>query len=334
MKSLGPKILIFKNRALGDAIISLGAVQYLRKNMPDVEIIYGVPSWVYPLFSKLETSADKVVPINLKDFSSWLEMYGTLKSFAPDIILELFQSGRGKKFCSLYQMVNSQTIYYGNNHHLDDGTYKKSNIQRDMDGIKNHLPEIPTDSYLNFCPTVSLKDSVNKTNTIIFGIVATRETKLWPIKHYHELANILVKNIPGINIKIPVSGNTFDQRLKRDFLSLGNISQVSFLETSLEELPEEIAAAKAYIGNDTGIKHLAIALGLSSFSFFGPEPPVEWHPYDQEKHPYFYIEGLECRTRDAHFCGLSTCESMVCLNQITAESVYTKISSKLQELMC
>jgi heptosyltransferase-2 len=78
-------------------------------------------------------------------------------------------------------------------------------------------------------------------------------------------------------------------------------------------LAKELSKASMYIGNDTGLKHICIALGVKTYTFFGPEPPLEWHPY-------FYIEGLECRTRDAHFCGLSECESMVCLKDITVES--------------
>ena len=108
----------------------------------------------------------------------------------------------------------------------------------------------------------------------------------------------------------------------QEFCGLGEITGVSFLQTSLRDLPIELASGKIYIGNDTGIKHLCIALGLKSISFFGPEPPVEWHPYNQNEHPFYYIDNLDCRTQTAHFCGLSTCDSMICLNQISAERVF------------
>ena len=118
-----------------------------------------------------------------------------------------------------------------------------------------------------------------------------------------------------------------DQELKRKFNSLGVVGNVQFCEVSLAQLPREIATAQLYIGNDTGIKHLSIALGLKSISFFGPEPPEEWHPYDKSEHPFFYIDPLDCRTEKAHFCGLSTCESMICLNQFTPDSVYQEFEN-------
>ena len=197
MKNPSPVILAFKNRALGDSVISLGAIQYLKKNIPNAQIVFGVPSWVFPLFDQLDTAADKIIPVNLKSFSSWRSFYQAVGKLSPDMIIEsFFQSGRGKKFGAIYQALNWKTKYYGNNHHLDDGTYKKSNIQRDIDGIRSHLTSIPQGSFLDFCPHVKTKEAVVKKNKIIFGIVATRETKLWPIQHYHQLAKKSLQLFP------------------------------------------------------------------------------------------------------------------------------------------
>ncbi len=48
------KILVIKNRALGDAILTLGAIQYLSALMPEAQITYAVPGWVDPLFSDVK----------------------------------------------------------------------------------------------------------------------------------------------------------------------------------------------------------------------------------------------------------------------------------------
>ncbi|MFN8371029.1 MAG: hypothetical protein U0T83_10460, partial [Bacteriovoracaceae bacterium] len=65
-------------------------------------------------------------------------------------------------------------------------------------------------------------------------------------------------------------------------------------------------------------------------TFFGPEEPKEWHPYDVKKHPYFFIDKLECRTQISHYCPLNTCDSMICLNQITPALVVTKVLELLK----
>ena len=98
-----------------------------------------------------------------------------------------------------------------------------------------------------------------------------------------------------------------------------------FIKEPLAQLPLSLHGCERYIGNDTGIKHLCVALGIPTYTLFGPEPPTEWHPYDSEKHPYYYLSPLECRTKYAHYCDLRNCQSMICLNTLTVESLFKKI---------
>lgn len=48
--------------------------------------------------------------------------------------------------------------------------------------------------------------------------------------------------------------------------------------TDLGELARELAAARLYIGNDSGITHLAAAVGTPVLAFFGPSDPAVWGP--------------------------------------------------------
>jgi ADP-heptose:LPS heptosyltransferase len=46
----------------------------------------------------------------------------------------------------------------------------------------------------------------------------------------------------------------------------------------LLELLALLRSAEAYIGNDSGVSHLAAWLGLASVVIFGPSDPVRWQP--------------------------------------------------------
>ena len=48
--------------------------------------------------------------------------------------------------------------------------------------------------------------------------------------------------------------------------------------TTLDELADELMAACAYIGFDSGPTHLAAQLGLPTFAMFGPTDPAIWGP--------------------------------------------------------
>lgn len=326
------KVLVVKNRAMGDAIIGLGAIQYLKSILPNGEIIYATPSWITPLFENVKIAADQVIPLDLKGAASWWPMAKRLHELKIDAIFEMFQSGRGKKFFSLYSFIH-RIPYYAHNHHIQIGPVQdqgkiKSNIQRDLDGAwsffdgKGTVPD-----YLDFEPLI--ENPVRKVKKIIFGVVATRQTKMWDLQNFATIKGYINQEFSSWEIQIPLSQSDQDQKLKQSLISLGFDSSC-FIESPLNTLVSHVRDASFYLGNDTGLKHLCVSLGIRTYTLFGPEPPMEWHPYDRKKHPYFFIEPLECRTKTQHYCGLSLCDDMKCLNMIRPQDVWNILKCDLE----
>jgi len=327
-------ILLVKNRALGDSIMGLGAVQYAKELFLNSNIIYGVPKWVAPLYENVQTRADEVLPIELNGLKDWYGLWKILKNKKIDAIHEMHQSGRGAKFFKFYSLLNN-IPYTFHNHHLktktkilDQGVYK-SLIQRDLDGLYSffaHSNRIP--NFLNYCPEMSCVAKIKKEDLIVFGVVATRETKMWPLAYFYELAKIIKTKHSEYKIIIPLSSSELDLKIQYELESLGILKYAKFIKVPLSDLPKEMGKGRFYVGNDTGLKHLAVALGLKTWTFFGPEPPKEWHPYSKA-HEYFFKDPLECRTKVHHYCGLSTCDSMICLNEFKPQKAYESFESLL-----
>lgn len=318
--------------------MGLSTVQYLRELYPESRIIYAVPAWIAPLYKNIATAADEIYPLKLNSFSDILDLFTYLTNEKVDAIHEMHQSGRGKKIFSLFHFF-SRTPYTSHNHHLESGTavidqgVKKGLIQRDLDGLYSFYgKDKALPNFLNFKPVIQLKNKPVREKKIILGVVATRETKMWPLKNYAELAKLIASAHPESKIVIPLSKSAVDLKIKNELLSLGLPELATIVHWPLENLADEFAGASLYVGNDTGIKHLAIAVGVKTFTFFGPEPVREWHPYDSKAHPYFYRENLPCRTRTHHYCGLSVCdlqsqEHMQCLTYFSPEKVFKEIEN-------
>ncbi len=326
-KSLPKTLLVLKNRALGDSIITLGAIQYLKEILPETRIIYAVPKWIAPLYENLETKADKVISLDFKNLSSWKESRQKLKKEGIDTVVEFFQSGRTAKFFNTYKFIGGPR-YFFHNHHSSKGIVHnqgkiKANIQRDLDAAWTYFSEGAIPSYKDYCPQAKIKQSVEKERKIILGVVATRETKMWPLTSYVELARLLNQKNPDFRVEIPLGPG--DQKIERELNRLGLPPNTKLLKASLKDLPLHLSKALLYAGNDTGIKHICAALDIPTITLFGPEPPHEWHPYNIEEHPFFFKEPLECRTKVSHYCGLSTCDSMICLNDFKPIEVYGKL---------
>lgn len=333
MEKIIPKtLLVVKNRALGDAVMGLGAIQYLKEIHPETTVIYGLPPWICPLFKNAEHAADTVLPLSFKTLGEWWQARKAIKALGVTDVLELFQSGRTAKFFSLWERLGGPR-YVFHNHHKSEGEVRdqgviKSNIQRDLDAAYTFYGKSEIPSFLNYCPKLVPKNSQQnevtpKSQKFILGVVATRETKMWPLKSFARLSHLLSERFPEAEILIPLGPGDTDIEKQIQLLNFSPNSKV--VKENLSHLSDLFANSDHYIGNDTGLKHICIALGVPTFTLFGPEPPTEWHPYDSNNHPYYFREPLECRTRSAHYCGLSTCESMICLNEFSPESLMDRL---------
>lgn len=316
--TIKPKnILLVKNRALGDAIISIAAGRYLRTLFPDARISYATPGWTVPVFDSLNHPFDEFVPLKIRTPLDVYSLWQTLTIKQYDCVYEMHRGPRTGRILSLYTMIKS--IPYGfNNHHKST---RDSIIKRDISGIAQFFSR---DSYELFLPRLIKRSQVQK---IVFGVVATRKTKMWPLENYVELADKLKKNYPYCAIVIPISKSKTDSQIKQRLFDLGLSKDVEFFEHGLDDVSELFKTADIYIGNDTGLKHLAAFSGVKTISFFGPEEPLEWHPYSSEDHPYFFLKDLDCRYTKAHFCGLSYCETMDCLKCFSVDQVIDLVSS-------
>jgi ADP-heptose:LPS heptosyltransferase len=111
---------------------------------------------------------------------------------------------------------------------------------------------------------------------------------------------------------------------------LASIEKTGFIfhrPVDLLELLTVLRSASAYIGNDSGVSHLAVWAGLPSVVIFGPADPLRWAPRGRrvqvvrpplDCHPCFETASDNCAATD-------------CLSQITSQMVldaYRRVASE------
>jgi heptosyltransferase-2 len=98
--------------------------------------------------------------------------------------------------------------------------------------------------------------------------------KNWPLAGFCELAGIL--RAEGMGVPVFTVGEA-DVELERELARRG--SNVAVLRgCSLPELAEALGACRGYVGNDSGVTHLAAAVGTPVVALFGPTDPRLWAP--------------------------------------------------------
>ena len=173
---------------------------------------------------------------------------------------------------------------------------------------------------------------------IFFGIGGSRDTKRWPAEHFANLARTILKQFDAQFVFTLVPGDSeWVENFKKYFLNDHEAAKRLhfFKDLTLREAAGVISKCDYYVGNDSSLKHIAIAFDLPTFTFFGPEEPLEWHPYHISHHPYAFIKNLECRTESGkHWCTISSCvkHKHQCLAGIVPESVLPIILSQCEKI--
>jgi ADP-heptose:LPS heptosyltransferase len=89
--------------------------------------------------------------------------------------------------------------------------------------------------------------------------------KNWPLERYQELGRLLARRLPVKWI------------IERGSEGVGDVDVEPPID-DLYELACRLAQSRCYIGNDSGITHLAAAAGARVLALFGPTDPAIWAP--------------------------------------------------------
>jgi ADP-heptose:LPS heptosyltransferase len=116
---------------------------------------------------------------------------------------------------------------------------------------------------------------------LVLGPTANWHRKVWPAERFAELALSLTAPdgaLPGAGIAI--LGGPGDQERSMATPVLTALPQALDLvgKLDLPEVAAVLARAAIFIGNDSGLMHLAAAAGAPTLGLFGPTPSDEYGP--------------------------------------------------------
>ena len=105
---------------------------------------------------------------------------------------------------------------------------------------------------------------------------AGKKPNRWPVKSFAGLAQ-MAREKYGVEIILFWGPAEYD--LQREFCGLINFLPVAVEPSSLVRLASCFSKCDAMVCNDTGVMHLAAAVGVPLVAVFGPTDPTEWMPF-------------------------------------------------------
>jgi len=102
------------------------------------------------------------------------------------------------------------------------------------------------------------------------SVCSANPLKEWPVRHHAALANHLLQANPGLTIAVSASARLREQERLTALLELVPGSAVRRLPAgmSVAQLAAVLARCRFHIGPDSGVTHIAMALGIPTFSIF------------------------------------------------------------------
>ena len=115
---------------------------------------------------------------------------------------------------------------------------------------------------------------------IAIGPGANSAHKIWPVEHYYHLITELAAAHPACSFVL--FGDRGDQAICQEL-----VGQLEFpvldlsARTSLLEAAAVLERARLFIGNDSGLGHLASAVRTPTLTVFGPGHPIRYRPFGE-----------------------------------------------------
>ena len=136
--------------------------------------------------------------------------------------------------------------------------------------------------------------------------------KFWPVSSFIKTASFLrSKGKQTVFILGPAEHSMADVLLQKD----GHRSNIHMTD-SLTQLTSILRTAGGFVGNDSGVSHLAAFLGLPTAVVFGPSDPAIWRPIGRSVN--ILRPDLDC---DPCFETNNRCKELECFDRTTPEMV-------------
>ena len=111
---------------------------------------------------------------------------------------------------------------------------------------------------------------------LCIGPGANWEKKIWPAEKYAQITDELRDEFDALVLL----GNKADNRQAEHIATRVRLPCVNLCgRTTLLQAAAVLARMTLFLGNDSGLGHIAAAIGAPSFTLFGPGNPARYHPW-------------------------------------------------------
>ena len=332
MKEKKKKILFINFGGLGDEILFLPSIISVKKEFPDSEITLALEPRSKGI-TALTDVIDKTLFADIKGRGKYFELLKLLlkiwtKKF--DIVI----SSGGNKFISLFLLMTFIPERYGyytgkiseliltKAVPLNKNQYAVNMYQDLVNPVTNNKTELPQ---ININKKEVISNSVLIHPGVSLMSIKKGMIKTVPAEVWAETA----EKLADMGKKVILAGGPDDKEIIEKIIQKvmpDKITNMYGKTKNLKELAELISSAEKFLCSDSAPLHIAVALGVQTYTIFGPTDDKKLIPTNNKVVP---IKSQSCSC-NIYPClwekRQTTCEKLDCL-KITSDEIVEKIFS-------
>ncbi|MBT4160333.1 MAG: lipopolysaccharide heptosyltransferase I [Gammaproteobacteria bacterium] len=272
-------ILIVKTSSLGDVIHALPAVTEAVLINPTLHVTWVVEE-SFAEIPRLHPGVDRVLPVAIRRWRrSWLQSRHEIRAFVSqlrdtkyDLVIDSqglikssFLSSLSRGVVHGFDRSSSRealsAIFYDAGHRVSKRLHAVQRQKRLFAACLGYQFDETVDYGLT-----GIRDKDERKVFFLHG--TTWSSKEWPVSAWQSLASLV--NGAGYEVLVP-AGNPAEKAVAESIVK-GNRGRV-LDRLPLAELATELSASTGVVSVDTGLGHLATALGIPLVGIFGATDP-------------------------------------------------------------
>jgi heptosyltransferase-1 len=282
------KVLLVKTSSIGDVIHTFPAVTDAAVAIPDISIDWVVEEALAPV-PTWHPAVGGVIPVGFRRqrrqplagvlSGAFKKFRGELRRSRYDVVLDaqglmksaaIARLARGARHGLSMASIREKpaALTYRHRHAVPKELHAVERLRRLFAAALDY--DSPADPPTYGIDTGRLPASAVDGNYLILLHGTQWVSKQWPVERWRAIVDRAAS--AGLAVVVPALGSTETERAKTIVDGFANASLLPKMD--LAQIAGTIAAARGIIAVDTGLAHLAAALGVPCVTLYGPTSPL------------------------------------------------------------
>ncbi|WP_296815590.1 glycosyltransferase family 9 protein [Brevundimonas sp.] len=265
--------LFITNTRIGDTILTTGALAALHRRHPGLRFTVVAGPVAAPLFAETPY-VERVIPLRKTRFSGhWLRLWLQLAGVNWSVIADMRGSGVSRLLAARKHHVRTTT--------RDDRRHK---AEQAASVVRASIAEAKPVIHVSDITRVRVRARLPEGRLLALAPSANRVGKTWPIDRFADYLNAATRiGGPLSGWSVAILGGLEDAPAARRLqTALPDRRILDFTGEALLPTAALLGQSDLFVGNDSGLMHLAAAMNTPVVALFGPTDERLYGPWAVE----------------------------------------------------